>query len=725
NPEEVFPVLEHWIGSLAPSDPQYDHLRLEGLWTLQNIRKTDPKLLEDLLESKNPHVRAAAVRVVPQWRKDLSDPVNLLAKRVRDDNPRVRLEAVRALSQFPSAQSADLALNALDFEVDGFLDHALWLTVDELTDQWFPRVQAGEDVFRGNTKKLLYALEVVDQPTIVPPLIGVLSKKDLDDGSRKKALELVAKFGNAENMRSILDRVLDKNTSDSDRANLLAALIDATESRGLIPSGDLSGLSNLFESANDGLRRLAFRAAGRWKIESTRGILSSVALEGDSVATRSAAIDALSELGGAESQKTLVKLINSDTNTQLRIQGVMALANLDLGEASKKAVEILAGLGEGEDPTELFNAFLQRKNGPKKLADSLSESHLPLDVAKLGVRLIGGTGRSEPELIAAISKAGGLSMGRTDIAPAEMTQILASVQAEGSPVRGEALYRSKSLNCITCHSIAGSGGKVGPDLSTIGASAQDDYLVEALLLPNAKVKEGYHSKTVYTQDGEVFTGVPVRETENEMVIRDQFDEEIAIPKNSIESVEEGMSLMPGGLTDLLTSGELADLIAFLSALGEEGPYAISTRPVVRSWEVLMDTPTAKENLRATGMEPVVYNGEFSWSKVYSRVSGDLPLGDLPSFRVYGSYSGSGSTVFVRFQIEALSEGRVDFKFTGSQPVSAWVGTEEIELGDDAAVDLRKGAHTVTLAIPVDEPNAAIHCEIGEPEGSSARARPLL
>ncbi|MCA9431162.1 MAG: HEAT repeat domain-containing protein, partial [Candidatus Omnitrophica bacterium] len=245
NPEEVLPVLEHWIGSLDPSDPQYDHLRLEGLWTLQNIRKTDPKLLENLLESKNPHVRAAAVRVVPQWRKDLSDPVNLLAKRVRDDNPRVRLEAVRALSQFPSAQPADLALNALDFEVDGFLDHALWLTVDELTDQWFPRVQAGEDVFRGNTKKLLYALEVVDQPTIVPPLIGVLSKKDLDDGSRKKALELVAKFGNAENMRSILDRVLDKNTSDSDRANLLAALIDATESRGLIPSGDLSGLSNL------------------------------------------------------------------------------------------------------------------------------------------------------------------------------------------------------------------------------------------------------------------------------------------------------------------------------------------------------------------------------------------------------------------------------------------------------------------------------------------------
>ncbi|MCA9442449.1 MAG: HEAT repeat domain-containing protein, partial [Candidatus Omnitrophica bacterium] len=347
------------------------------------------------------HVRAAAVRVVPQWTKELTDPVNLLAERVRDDNPRVRLEAVRALAQFPSAQSANLALNALDYDMDRFLDHALWLTVDELTDQWLPRVQAGEDVFEGSPKKLLYALEVVDQPTIVPPLIGVLSKKDLDDGSRKKALELVAKFGNAENMRSILDRVLDKNTSDSDRANLLAALIDATESRGLIPSGDLSGLSNLFESANDGLRRLAFRAAGRWKIESTRGILSSVALEGDSVATRSAAIDALSELGGAESQKTLVKLIDSDTNTQLRIQGVMALANLDLGEASKKAVEILAGLGEGEDPTELFNAFLQRKNGPKKLAEALAEIQLPPDVAKLGVRLIGGTGRSEPELIAA------------------------------------------------------------------------------------------------------------------------------------------------------------------------------------------------------------------------------------------------------------------------------------------------------------------------------------
>ena len=71
-----------------------------------------------------------------------------------------------------------------------------------------------------------------------------------------------------------------------------------------------------------------------------------------------------------------------------------------------------------------------------------------------------------------------------------------------------------------------------------------------------------------------------------------------------------------------------------------------------------------------------------------------------------------------FQASAASRRR-------SQPVSAWVGTEEIELGDHAAVDLEKGAHTVTLAIPVDEPDAVIHCEIGEPEGSSARARPLL
>ena len=65
--------------------------------------------------------------------------------------------------------------------------------------------------------------------------------------------------------------------------------------------------------------------------------------------------------------------------------------------------------------------------------------------------------------------------------------------------RGELIFRRKDLNCLTCHAIAGAGGAVGPDLTSIGASAQVDYLVESLLQPNKAIKEGYHSLVVTTK----------------------------------------------------------------------------------------------------------------------------------------------------------------------------------------------------------------------------------
>ncbi len=48
-----------------------------------------------------------------------------------------------------------------------------------------------------------------------------------------------------------------------------------------------------------------------------------------------------------------------------------------------------------------------------------------------------------------------------------------------------------SYGCGACHVIAGQSGAVGPDLSAIGVSRDNDYLRRAILDPNAEVAEGY------------------------------------------------------------------------------------------------------------------------------------------------------------------------------------------------------------------------------------------
>src|SRR5262249_60282181 len=121
----------------------------------------------------------------------------------------------------------------------------------------------------------------------------------------------------------------------------------------------------------------------------------------------------------------------------------------------------------------------------------------------------------------------------------------------GCPAWSERATRRKDMVCLKCHAIGGSGGQVGPDLSSVGASAQVDYLIESILEPNAKVKENYHSILVTTKQGKQLTGVKVAETKTELILRTAEDKEIAIPVKDIDEKTVGGSLMPAGLTDTL------------------------------------------------------------------------------------------------------------------------------------------------------------------------------
>ena len=159
-----------------------------------------------------------------------------------------------------------------------------------------------------------------------------------------------------------------------------------------------------------------------------------------------------------------------------------------------------------------------------------------------------------------------------------MNQLLTDVARTGDPARGEAIFRRKDLNCQKCHAIAGAGGQVGPGLESIGASAQPDYLVDSLLEPGKAVKENYHALVVATGDGKIYTGIKLRQTDSELVLRDAEDREVAIPLSSIEEQKTAGSLMPAGLTDGLTRPELIDLVRFLSQLGKIGPLCRRHRP---------------------------------------------------------------------------------------------------------------------------------------------------
>src|SRR5262249_49747828 len=186
----------------------------------------------------------------------------------------------------------------------------------------------------------------------------------------------------------------------------------------------------------------------------------------------------------------------------------------------------------------------------------------------------------------ALTKGGGLTNPVRVLSAKQMEELVTEVGKRGDATRGEAIYRRKDQTCLKCHAIAGAGGQVGPDLVSIGASAQVDYLIESLLVPNKAIKEGYHSLVVTTTKGQIITGIKGRPTNPDLILANADDKEVSDPVKQLDTQQNGGSLMPEGLNDTLTRGELVDLVRFLSELGKVGPFQVGKERVVRRWQVL-------------------------------------------------------------------------------------------------------------------------------------------
>lgn len=118
--------------------------------------------------------------------------------------------------------------------------------------------------------------------------------------------------------------------------------------------------------------------------------------------------------------------------------------------------------------------------------------------------------------------------------------------------------------CTACHTFAGmEGGNVGPDLSGIRNQPPDAILLH-ILVPNYEVYPAYQALNVETNDGNTITGWLVSETENSLTIRTAFSTEETILRKNIKTLNNpGVSLMPDGLEQTMSSQDLLDLIAFL------------------------------------------------------------------------------------------------------------------------------------------------------------------
>jgi len=144
-----------------------------------------------------------------------------------------------------------------------------------------------------------------------------------------------------------------------------------------------------------------------------------------------------------------------------------------------------------------------------------------------------------------------------------------SLVLAGDPAAGGTLFTDPAgpAGCVQCHTVAGEGAEVGPELTDVAGTQTLEYVFESIMDPSAVIASGgYEPIQIQLADGTVISGVLRSEDDTTL--------SIVIKDGTVEMVNKAdvqrelrypdlPSLMPGNFGDLLTVQQVADIMAFL------------------------------------------------------------------------------------------------------------------------------------------------------------------
>jgi putative heme-binding domain-containing protein len=140
----------------------------------------------------------------------------------------------------------------------------------------------------------------------------------------------------------------------------------------------------------------------------------------------------------------------------------------------------------------------------------------------------------------------------------------AGTRPPGDPAHGKMLFRDKG--CNQCHRVGGEGGRIGPDLTSIGGARSVNHLRQAMVDPNADVRERYWVVNLTTKQGQAFTGFLMNEDSYTVQFMDMNEQLHSMAKSDLARYSVDKTSKMPSYRGLLKENEENDLVAYLWSL---------------------------------------------------------------------------------------------------------------------------------------------------------------
>jgi hypothetical protein len=140
--------------------------------------------------------------------------------------------------------------------------------------------------------------------------------------------------------------------------------------------------------------------------------------------------------------------------------------------------------------------------------------------------------------------------------------------------------------------------------------------------------------------------------------------------------------------------------------------------VVRRWQMIEGIPQNMNLARTTRLAAAAEPGTpFTWSPVYSKVAGDLPVAELPKLVVW---SGNDPLAVLRFQLDVTTAGAAAIKFNSTAGLTLFVDGKPVDVKPETPVDLKTGTATITLVVDRAKRTNDLRVELLDVPNSPAR-----
>lgn len=478
-------------------------------------------------------VRAWTIQLLCEDKRVSPEAMAEFKRLAREDkSPVVRLYLASAMKRLPVSDRWEV-LEGLSQRAEDATDHNIPLMV------WY----AAEPLAVSDTERALKLAEAAKLPNI----LNFMTR-------RTAALNTPEAF-------DAITKSLLRVTDDKRRLDVLKGLSAALKGqrRVVMPKDWPAVETALATSASPEVRALVQSLSLTFGSSHALASLRQTLMDksGDAAA-RTMAFESLMAIKDAELLPLLRQLLG---DPDLRGAALRSLGNFDDAQTPDSILSIYNTLTDAHK-RDARNALASRSEFAGRLLAAVESKQIPK--ADLTADLIQQLRNlKNPEVDALLQKVWGVARSSSSDKRAEINRIKGMFYSSGAfpgdASRGRAVF---AKNCQQCHTLFGTGGRVGPDLT--GSNRGDlDYILENMVDPNAVIPNDYLGWNIETKDDRSITGVLREQTEHAVTIL-TANETLTIPRSEIQTMQQSkLSMMPEGLLTPLSEQEVRDLIVYL------------------------------------------------------------------------------------------------------------------------------------------------------------------